>query len=134
VNERRVTLALFHAFLSAFATFTHVVEERSQVHFEEDTSVSYFSLVPGQTFTEPEGRCFSSRFPFDSVKKLSSDPVRSFVRARSRSSLSGLDTSSSEDPSFGSSSSISLDLGFGQSPVFFPPLLFRLRCGHTELV
>ncbi|GAA6012085.1 hypothetical protein JCM11491_001745 [Sporobolomyces phaffii] len=40
VNERRITLALFHAFLAAFATVHHVVEERSQVVFDDDASLA----------------------------------------------------------------------------------------------
>ncbi|GAA5990201.1 hypothetical protein JCM5350_001083 [Sporobolomyces pararoseus] len=40
VNERRITLALFHLFLAGFATVHHVVESRSQVHFDEDTSLA----------------------------------------------------------------------------------------------
>ncbi|GAA5911686.1 nucleoporin NDC1 [Sporobolomyces salmoneus] len=40
VNERRITLALFHVFLAGFATVQHVVESRSQVHFDEDISLA----------------------------------------------------------------------------------------------
>ncbi|GAA5830168.1 hypothetical protein JCM3766R1_002807 [Sporobolomyces carnicolor] len=40
VNERRIILAFFHAFLAGFGTFQHVVERRSQIHFEEDTTLA----------------------------------------------------------------------------------------------
>ncbi|GAA5890298.1 hypothetical protein JCM16303_005323 [Sporobolomyces ruberrimus] len=40
VNERRICLALFHAFLAGFATVQHVVRDRSVVHFEEDTTLA----------------------------------------------------------------------------------------------
>ncbi|GAA5951721.1 hypothetical protein JCM3765_003094 [Sporobolomyces pararoseus] len=40
VNERRITLAVFHLFLAGFATVQHVVENRCQVHFDEDPSLA----------------------------------------------------------------------------------------------
>lgn len=45
MNERRIILAFFHAFLAGFGTFQHVVERRSQIHFEEDTTVSFSTLL-----------------------------------------------------------------------------------------
>ncbi|GAA5863792.1 hypothetical protein JCM1840_005768 [Sporobolomyces johnsonii] len=40
LNERRVLLGLLHVFVAAFATVQYVLEDRSQVHFEEDTSLT----------------------------------------------------------------------------------------------
>ncbi|GAA5963037.1 hypothetical protein JCM21900_002318 [Sporobolomyces salmonicolor] len=40
LNERRVLLGLLHCFVAAFATVQYVLEDRSQVHFEEDISLT----------------------------------------------------------------------------------------------
>jgi len=40
INERRITLGLLHVLTAAFATGQHVVKDRSQVEFDQDTSVS----------------------------------------------------------------------------------------------
>ncbi|GAA6064070.1 hypothetical protein JCM10212_001476 [Sporobolomyces blumeae] len=44
VNERRITLAVVHAVLAGVATVRHVLLDRSQVHFEKDTSL----LIPAR--------------------------------------------------------------------------------------
>ncbi|GAA5848333.1 hypothetical protein JCM8547_004480 [Rhodosporidiobolus lusitaniae] len=40
VNERRVLLGIFHAFLAVFATVQHVAEDRSVVHFDDDVTLT----------------------------------------------------------------------------------------------
>lgn len=43
LNERRLVLSLFHLSLAAWATVKHVLEDRSQVEFDDDSDVSIFS-------------------------------------------------------------------------------------------
>ncbi|GAA5822909.1 hypothetical protein JCM11251_004420 [Rhodosporidiobolus azoricus] len=40
LNERRVLLALLHTFLGVFGMVQHVFNDRSQVHFDDDTSLT----------------------------------------------------------------------------------------------
>ncbi|GAA5885250.1 hypothetical protein JCM6882_009539 [Rhodosporidiobolus microsporus] len=40
LNERRVLLALLHTFLGIFGMVQHVLNDRSQVHFDDDTSLA----------------------------------------------------------------------------------------------
>jgi beta-galactosidase GanA len=46
VNERRILLGIFHAFLAAAATVSHVVYDRSQIHFDDHSSVRPSSFLP----------------------------------------------------------------------------------------
>ena len=43
LNERRLVLSLVHLSLAAWATVKHVLEDRSQVEFDDDSDVSIFS-------------------------------------------------------------------------------------------
>ncbi|GAA5828296.1 hypothetical protein JCM5353_003289 [Sporobolomyces roseus] len=47
INERRITLGLLHCFTAAFATGQHVVKDRSQVEFDQDTSLA----IPARLLT-----------------------------------------------------------------------------------
>ncbi|GAA5984691.1 hypothetical protein JCM11641_004564 [Rhodosporidiobolus odoratus] len=54
VNERRILLGLLHVFLAAFATVQHVSTDRSQVKFDDDTTLTIparLSARAGQRFS-----------------------------------------------------------------------------------
>lgn len=50
VNERRILLGVLHAFVAVAATVQHVVQDRSQVHFDEDSSVRASSCPSAPSF------------------------------------------------------------------------------------
>ncbi|BGO89507.1 hypothetical protein NBRC10512_003968 [Rhodotorula toruloides] len=84
VNERRLLLAIFHAVLAAWATVQHIVEDRAQVEFDDDATLT----IPARLASTGRKRCSSAfqsatsaTFTFWSAYVLLRRPVLRFFLA-----------------------------------------------------